>query len=84
MRGAYTGSIAWTWKQDFQHPVRNDLPDRRDISALLGRSGVGPDTTVILYGGLNNWYAGFGYWLLTIDGHTRRHPSLSARDGRPR
>jgi thiosulfate/3-mercaptopyruvate sulfurtransferase len=58
------------------------------IAALLGRSGIGPDTTVVLYGGLNNWYAGFGYWLLTIYGHTRLHLLNGGRkkwldEGRP-
>lgn len=71
--GHIPGAVAWSWKDDFQHPVRNDLPDRAGIEALLGRSGIGPDTTVVLYGGQNNWYAGFGYWLLTIYGHQRLH-----------
>jgi thiosulfate/3-mercaptopyruvate sulfurtransferase len=82
------GAVAWCWKDDFQHPVRNDLPDRSEIAALLGRSGIGPDTTVVLYGGQNNWYAGFGYWLLTIYGHTRLHLLNGGRkkwlaEGRP-
>lgn len=71
--GHIPGSVAWSWRDDFQHPTRNDLPDRAGIEALLGRSGIGPDTTVVLYGGQNNWYAGFGYWLLTIYGHERLH-----------
>ena len=71
--GHVPGAVAWSWKDDFQHPVRNDLQDRVGIEALLGRSGIGLDTTVVLYGGQNNWYAGFGYWLLTIYGHQRLH-----------
>jgi thiosulfate/3-mercaptopyruvate sulfurtransferase len=31
---------------------------------VLGDAGVGPDTTVVLYGGNNNWFAAYGYWLL--------------------
>jgi thiosulfate/3-mercaptopyruvate sulfurtransferase len=71
--GHVPGAVAWSWKDDFQHPVRNDLPDRDGIEALLGRSGIGPDTAIVLYGGQNNWYAGYGYWLLTIYGHRRLH-----------
>ena len=71
--GHIPDAVAWSWKADFQHPVRNDLPDRAGIAVLLGRSGISPDTTVVLYGGQNNWYAGFGYWLLTMCGHRRLH-----------
>src|SRR5688572_17327337 len=60
--GHIPGAVAWCWKDDFQHPRLNDLPDRAGIEALLGRSGIGLDTTVVLYGGQNNWYADFGYW----------------------
>ena len=56
--GHIPGAVAWCWKDDFQHPVRNDLPDRDGIEALLGRSGIDRDTTVVLYGDQNNWYAG--------------------------
>ena len=31
-------------------------------------AGVGPDTTVILYGGNNNWFAAYAYWLLKYRG----------------
>jgi len=82
------GAVGWSWKDDFQHPLRNDLPDRAGIEELLGRSGIGHDTTVVLYGGQNNWYAGFGYWLLSIYGHQRLHLLNGGRkkwtaEGRP-
>ena len=38
---------------------------------LLARSGVGPDTTVVLYGGNNNWFATYAYWLLRYLGFDR-------------
>ena len=34
-------------------------------------SGVGPDTTVVLYGGNNNWFATYAYWLLRYLGFDR-------------
>lgn len=86
--GHVPGAVAWSWKDDFQHPSRNDLPDRAGIEALLGRAGIARDTTVVLYGGQNNWYAGFGYWLLTLYGHERLHLLNGGRkkwlaEGRP-
>jgi thiosulfate/3-mercaptopyruvate sulfurtransferase len=70
---AYTGShipgaVAWRWSRDLQHPVRRDYIDRRELGELLSRSGVGPATTVVLYGGNNNWFAAYGYWLLKYRG----------------
>lgn len=38
--------------------------------ALLSRSGITPETTVILYGP-SSWYPSFAYWLLAIYGHRR-------------
>ena len=38
------------------------------MSDLLSKAGVGPDTTVILYGGNNNWFAAYAYWLLKVRG----------------
>ncbi len=41
-----------------------DYVDQEGLSALLRQAGVGPNTTVILYGGNNNWFASYAYWLL--------------------
>ena len=62
------GAIAWSWSDDLHHPVRRDYLDQDGFSALLGAAGVGPDTTVVLYGGNNNWFAAYAYWLLKYRG----------------
>lgn len=62
------GAIAWNWSQDLHHPVQRDYLDRNGFSALLARSGVGQDTTVVLYSGNNNWFAAYAYWLLRLRG----------------
>jgi thiosulfate/3-mercaptopyruvate sulfurtransferase len=36
---------------------------------LLGDAGIAPDTTVVLYGDHNNWFAAYGAWLLRYYGH---------------
>jgi thiosulfate/3-mercaptopyruvate sulfurtransferase len=36
---------------------------------LLSESGIGPDTTVVLYGDNNNWFAAWAYWQLKLYGH---------------
>jgi thiosulfate/3-mercaptopyruvate sulfurtransferase len=65
------GAIAWGWSDDLHHPVRRDYLDQDGFSRLLAAAGVGPDTTVILYGGNNNWFAAYAYWLLRYRGFDR-------------
>jgi len=62
------GAIAWSWSDDLHHPVRRDYLDREGLGSLLSAAGVGPDTTVVLYGGNNNWFAAYAYWLLKYRG----------------
>jgi thiosulfate/3-mercaptopyruvate sulfurtransferase len=67
--GHIPGALAWNWKQDTQQTLRRDIPDRAGLEALLGRSGITPETTVIVYGDNNNWFATFAFWLLKLYGH---------------
>ncbi len=67
-RGHIPGAVAWNWSTDLHHPLRRDYLDQESLSDLLAASGVGDDTTVILYGGNNNWFAAYAYWLLKLRG----------------
>ncbi|MGH2374156.1 MAG: sulfurtransferase [bacterium] len=67
--GHIPGAVGWNWKIDTQQPIRRDIPDRGTLEALLSRSGIGNNTTVILYGDNNNWFATFAFWLLKMYGH---------------
>lgn len=68
-QGHIPGAQAWAWSEDFQHPVCKDIPDKAGWQTLLARSGIANETTVVLYGASDNWYATFAFWLLTIYGH---------------
>lgn len=61
-------AIAWSWATDLHHPVRRNYIDQEGFNDLLSRAGVGPGTTVVLYGGNNNWFAAYAYWLLKYRG----------------
>src|SRR4030065_47981 len=67
--GHIPGAVGWSWSIDFQHPIRKDLPDKDGIEALLSRSNIENDTTIIVYGTHRNGYATFALWLLKIYGH---------------
>jgi thiosulfate/3-mercaptopyruvate sulfurtransferase len=68
--GHIPGAVKLHWRDDLQDPVERDLVSREAFERLLGERGVGNDTTVVLYGDKNNWFAAFAYWYLKIYGHT--------------
>ena len=44
----------------------------------MGRLGVTPRTTLVLYGDMRNWFAAFAFWTFRIHGHCR-HPAAQRR-----
>src|SRR5262245_31480054 len=67
--GHIPGALGWNWKRDTQDTLRRDMPDLAGFEALAGRSGIGNDTTVILYGDNNNWFAAYAFWMMKYYGH---------------
>ena len=67
-KGHIRGAVRWDWSTDLHTDVGRDFQDQAGFSALLSEAGVGPDTTVVLYGGNNNWFAAYAYWLLKLRG----------------
>jgi thiosulfate/3-mercaptopyruvate sulfurtransferase len=63
-KGHIPGAIAWNWKTELHDPLRREFIDQKQLAALLKKSGVGADTTVVLYAGNNNWFSAYTYWLL--------------------
>lgn len=68
--GHIEGAVAWNWTAQLQDPVRRTILDKTAMEALLSKSGVKPDTHVVLYGDNNNWFAAYALWLLEMYGHT--------------
>jgi len=62
-------AIRIDWKRDLQDPVRRDFVNKEQFEALLSERGIGNDTTVVLYGGNNNWFASYAYWYFKLYGH---------------
>src|SRR6266849_5578609 len=61
-KGHIPGAIAWNWKTELHDPLRREFIDQKQLAALLKKSGVGADTTVVLYAGNTYWllrYLGF-------------------------
>jgi thiosulfate/3-mercaptopyruvate sulfurtransferase len=66
--GHVKGAAAWNWTSQLQDQVRRDVASKEELQQLLRQAGVNNDSTVILYGDNNNWFAAYAYWLLKMHG----------------
>jgi thiosulfate/3-mercaptopyruvate sulfurtransferase len=67
-KGHIRGAVGWDWNTDLHTSVGRDYKDQDGFAELLANAGVGAETTVVLYGGNNNWFAAYAYWLLKLRG----------------
>ena len=68
-QGHIPSAVGWNWQTQLQDKVRRDLIDKPALEKLLGKSGISNDTTIILYGDNNNWFAAYAFWQLKYNGH---------------
>ena len=66
--GHIPGAVSLDWKKELHDLPRRDFVDAGQLAALLGSKGVGSDQTLVLYGGNNNWFAAYAYWLCKLRG----------------
>lgn len=67
--GHIPGAVGWNWKTELQDQTRRTIATKEEFEKLLQDSGIDNDTTVVLYGDNNNWFAAWAYWLLKYYGH---------------
>jgi thiosulfate/3-mercaptopyruvate sulfurtransferase len=70
-KGHIQGAVGWNWKKDLQDQVARDIAPKEALEHLLGKSGIAPDTHILLYGDNNNWFAAYAYWALKYYGHDK-------------
>ncbi|MGA8037132.1 MAG: sulfurtransferase [Candidatus Acidiferrales bacterium] len=68
-QGHIAGAVGWNWQSQLQDNIRRDLIDKAAVEKLLGESGISNDTTILLYGDNNNWFAAYAFWQLKYYGH---------------
>lgn len=68
-QGHVPGAIAWNWTTQLCDTVRRDIVPKDQFEELMARSGIANDTTVVLYGDNNNWFAAWAFWQMKIYGH---------------
>jgi thiosulfate/3-mercaptopyruvate sulfurtransferase len=67
--GHIPGSVKIDWHTDLNDPVLRDYVEGDAFAALLGARGIARDTTVVIYGDKNNWWAAYALWVFTLFGH---------------
>ena len=68
-QGHIPGAVGWNWQTQLQDNIRRDLIEKGALERLLGQSGISNDTTILLYGDNNNWFAAYALWQLKYYGH---------------
>jgi thiosulfate/3-mercaptopyruvate sulfurtransferase len=67
--GHIPGSVKVDWHTDLNDPVVRDYVSPERFAELLGSKGIARDTTVVIYGDKNNWWAAYALWVFTLFGH---------------
>jgi thiosulfate/3-mercaptopyruvate sulfurtransferase len=67
--GHIPGAIAWAWNTQLCDTLRRDILSQEQFEELMRSSGIGNDTTIVLYGDNNNWFAAWAFWQAKIYGH---------------
>ncbi len=67
--GHLPGAVAFNWQSQLQDPVSRDIISKENFEKLASEAGITPQTTVVLYGDNNNWFAAYAFWLFKYYGH---------------
>jgi len=67
--GHIPGAVKIDWHTDLNDPVQRDYIDGKGFAELLGSKGISRDSTVVIYGDKNNWWAAYALWVFTLFGH---------------
>ena len=69
--GHIRGAVKLDWVADLNDALTRDYVDRAEMQGLLRARGIGRDTTIVLYGDKNNWWATYAFWVFRLFGLTR-------------
>jgi len=67
--GHVPGAFGWAWNTQLCDTVRRDILSKTQFEKLMSEAGISNDTTVILYGDSNNWFAAWALWQMKMYGH---------------
>ena len=67
--GHVPGALGWAWNSQLCDTVRRDILPKAQFEELMASSGISNNTTVVIYGDNNNWFAAWALWQMKIYGH---------------
>lgn len=67
-RGHIKNAVNLVWHTDLVDTVNRDIINRANFEKLVKKAGINQDSTVVLYGDKNNWFAAWGAWIFNIYG----------------
>jgi thiosulfate/3-mercaptopyruvate sulfurtransferase len=67
--GHIAGAVKIDWHTELNDPVVRDYVNGEQFAALLGSKGISRDSTVVIYGDKNNWWAAYALWVFALFGH---------------
>ena len=68
-QGHVPGAVGWNWTTQLCDTLVRDIVPKDKLEELLGASGIDNNTTIVLYGDNNNWFAAWAFWQLKVYGH---------------
>jgi thiosulfate/3-mercaptopyruvate sulfurtransferase len=67
--GHIPGAVKVDWHTDLNDAQTRDYVDGERFAQVLGSRGIGRDTTIVVYGDKNNWWAAYALWVFSLFGH---------------
>ncbi|MGC4105808.1 MAG: sulfurtransferase [Thermomicrobiales bacterium] len=67
--GHIPGAVKLDWETQLQDRVVREFLTKDEFEDLMAERGIANDTTVVIYGDKNNWYATYALWLFKYYGH---------------
>ena len=67
-RGHIRNAVKITWHTDLVDTVNRDVVSAAKFQKFAQAAGISQDTTVVLYGDKNNWFAAWGAWIFNLYG----------------
>src|SRR6202167_4921312 len=68
-QGHIPGAVGWNWQTQLQDHIRRDSIEKTTLERVSVQSGISNNTTILLYGDNNNWFAAYAFWQLKSYGH---------------
>ena len=67
-RGHIKNAVKFNWYTDLVEVVNRDIVSRARFEKLARAAGINKNSTVVLYGDKNNWFAAWGAWIFNTYG----------------